>query len=111
MKLSIGFGKHAIVVELTRSSETFALQAKRLEFKQQRRILRSQTSKAQNSYTYCTFGSPYSVDVPTLIQPIQGTEAEAIERASNLTGQPRELIERIWNEIAQYYRDKNSPHT
>lgn len=59
-------------------------------------------------YNNCSFERPFPIGIPTPpAQEIKGNDQEAVDRAHNLTGLDREIVERVWDEIKKYYQDKN----
>ena len=63
-----------------------------------------------DTYTNCAFERPFVVELPVAPPPpVKGNREEAIDRAHNLTGLDREIVERVWDEIQKYYKDKNAP--
>jgi hypothetical protein len=69
---------------------------------------RAKARKGGDVYTNCSFERPFPIGIPTPAAPqIKGNDQEAIDRAHNLTGLDREIVERVWDEIKKYYQDKN----
>ena len=71
---------------------------------------RAKHRQGGDTYTNCSFERPFPIVMPAAPPPeIKGNRAEAIDRAHNLTGLDREIVERVWDEIQRYYKDKNAP--
>ena len=58
-----------------------------------------------NTYNNCAFGAPFPINVPQ--QRFNGTAEGAVRHAVTQTGIPKELVQRAWESIRQYFEDKN----
>jgi hypothetical protein len=110
MKVKLEFYRLGIGLSVEHGPDEMLIRAKKMDYSEQRR-LKKLIGKLEGGHVYwgCNFGNPYRVDVPVPIQPIRGTDEGAIERASTMTGIPKEMIERVWQAIKEYYTDLNKP--
>ncbi len=112
MKLKIeAFGKSVFGIESEQSIHAQDRQKKKDIFSQEMQILKmhksGQRGIAGNVYNSCVFGQPFRINVPIAPQTINGTKDEAIDRVTNSTGLPKEMVERMVEAWMQYWNDKN----
>jgi len=109
MKLTMTIGNTVFAVELQSDPTKVMIKKAIADQDYGLRLEQLRQNGAQgNTYNNCTFGHAFPIQIPVPMQQIRGTDEEAIQHVANQTGMEKEMIQRLWESLKQYWHDKNT---